>query len=178
VGATTLDAHRYFCEGAECGDGVPGVAIAPVVEFTAGAGGGSSAVRRRTDGVDTRSNNGGQQGQAATREHPCGASVMQTVTDARHRPRLAYVIEVYRLAQAKEAFLEWWGRELTQSTHGYRMWQEYCVENSYEPSDMAGFPNTVMVVADFIASLQVINTPLYLIKEALTAIKGLFEVAK
>jgi hypothetical protein len=93
------------------------------------------------------------------------------------------VIEVYRLAQARESFLEWWWRELTQSTrrkrlHGYRMWQEYCVENEYEPSDMAGFPNAVMVVADFIKSLQVINTSSYLIKEALTAVRGLFEVAK
>jgi integrase len=52
------------------------------------------------------------------------------------------------------------------------------MENGYEPKDMAGFPNTAMVVADFISSLQVISTPLYLIKEALTAVKGLFEIAK
>jgi hypothetical protein len=108
---------------------------------------------------------------------------MQTVTDERHRPGIAFAVEIYRLAQVKEAFLEWWWRELTQSTrrkrlHGYRMWQEYCVENGYDPSDMAGFPNTVTIVADFIASLQVTSTPLYLIKEALTAVKGLFEVAK
>jgi hypothetical protein len=43
---------------------------------------------------------------------------------------------------------------------------------------MATFPNAVMVVADFIASMQVVDTPLYLIKEAVTAVKGLFEVAK
>jgi hypothetical protein len=58
------------------------------------------------------------------------------------------------------------------------MWQEYCVENGYEPNDMARFPNTPMVVSDFTSSLQVISTPLYLIKEALTAVKGLFEIAK
>jgi hypothetical protein len=52
------------------------------------------------------------------------------------------------------------------------------VENAYELSNKAGFPNAVMVVADFIASLQAINTSVCLIKEALTAVKGLFEVAK
>jgi hypothetical protein len=58
------------------------------------------------------------------------------------------------------------------------LWQKYGVENRYEPGDMATFSNTVMVVAEFIASMQVGDTPLYLIKEAVTAVKGLSEVAK
>jgi hypothetical protein len=43
---------------------------------------------------------------------------------------------------------------------------------------MVTLPNAVIVVADFIASMQVVDTPLYLIREALTAVKGLFEAAK
>jgi hypothetical protein len=63
---------------------------------------------RRADGVDTQANNGREQGQVATGQHPYGASVLQTVTDEIHRPGLAFVIEVYKLAQAKESYLEWW----------------------------------------------------------------------
>jgi hypothetical protein len=108
---------------------------------------------------------------------------MQTITDERHKPGAAFLVEVYRLAQAKEDFLVWWWNGLTPSTrrkrlHGYRMWQECCLENGHSPADMAGFPNAAMVVADFISSLQVVGTPIYLIKEALVAVKGLFEVAK
>jgi hypothetical protein len=56
------------------------------------------------------------------------------------------------------------------------MWEEYCVESGYGPADMSRFKNVVLVVSEFLASLEVVDTPLYLIKEALTAVKAMFEI--
>jgi hypothetical protein len=56
------------------------------------------------------------------------------------------------------------------------MREEYCVESGYGPADMSRFKNVVLVVSEFLASLEVVDTPLYLIKEALTAVKAMFEI--
>ena len=57
------------------------------------------------------------------------------------------------------------------------MWQEFCVENDYTPQLMGTFPNPAMIVARFISTLDVVSTPIYLIKEAMTAVKSLLEIA-
>jgi hypothetical protein len=91
------------------------------------------------------------------------------------------VVEVFRLHSVKEAFLVWWFNKFSDSArrkrlHGWRMWHDYCVENNYEPSDMSKLLNPAVVVADFVASLQMVDIQIYLIKEAVTkesdSIKG------
>jgi hypothetical protein len=96
---------------------------------------------------------------------------------------MAFVVEVFRLHSVKEAFLVWWFNKFSDSArrkrlHGWRMWHDYCVENKYEPTDMSKLPNPAIVVADFVASLEMVDTQIYLIKEAVTAVKSLMEVAE
>jgi hypothetical protein len=146
-----------------------GVAIPSLVKLSAGASGHSGKVGEVSDGTLPQSNNGREQGDITTGEHPYGLAVLSAVTDERHRHGAAFLVEVYRQAQARQAFRLWWLSGLTQSTcwkglHGYRLLQGYCVGNSDEPSNMAMFPNAVLVVSDYIARLQVVE--------------GLFEVAK
>jgi hypothetical protein len=102
---------------------------------------------------------------------------VSAVRDERHKLSMSFVVEVFMLSKAKERFLAWWFNKFTDATrrkrlHGWRMWREYWEENSYEPSNMSQFDNPAMVVADFIASLEVIDTQIYLIKEAVTSVVG------
>jgi hypothetical protein len=95
---------------------------------------------------------------------------------------MAFVIEVCRLSRAKESFLAWWFNKFTDSARGkrlrgWRIWQDYCVENGYEPAQTRQLPNPVLVVADFVASLEVVDTQIYLTKEVITAVKSSMEVA-
>jgi hypothetical protein len=73
-----------------------------------------------SNGALARTNNGGEQGEVATGEHPSGFAILRSVTDERHRNGAAFLGEVYRRAQAKEAFLLWWWNGLTQSTRRKR----------------------------------------------------------
>jgi hypothetical protein len=50
------------------------------------------------------------------------------------------------------------------------------MENEVHPEGMKGFSNPGMEVTYFIQALGQMSTPFYLIKEALTAVKELFEV--
>jgi hypothetical protein len=49
-------------------------------------------------------------------------------------------------------------------------------ETETQPEEMKGFSNPGMEVAYFIQAMSQMSTPFYLIKEALTAVKELFEV--
>jgi hypothetical protein len=103
------------------------------------------------------------------------------VTDERHRPGIVFAVEVFRIGGMREVQLKWWFKSKTVSTrrqrlHGWRLWQAYCVENGVQPEAMKGFSNPGMEVAYFIQAMSQMSTPFYLIKEALTAVKELFEV--
>jgi hypothetical protein len=63
-----------------------------------------------------------------------------------------------------------------QRLHGWRLWQAHCVENVIELEGMRKFANPGVEVAYFIMALSQMGTPYYLGKEALTAVKELFEV--
>jgi hypothetical protein len=103
------------------------------------------------------------------------------VTDDRHRPGMVFVVEVWRIGGMKENHLRWWFETKSVSTrrqrlHGWRLWQAHCVENAIEPEGMRGFAHPGMEVAYFIMAMSQMGTPYYLVKEALTAVKELFEV--
>jgi hypothetical protein len=81
----------------------------------------------------------------------------------------------------KENHLKWWFETKSDSTrrqrlHGWRLWQAHCVENAIEPEAMGKFSNPGMEVAYFMMAMSQMSTPYSLIKEALTAVKELFEV--
>ena len=104
------------------------------------------------------------------------------MTDDRHRPGMGFLVEVARLAGMKEDHLQWWWSRIPESTrrkrlHGWRMWQDYCMENGYQPADMRTFTNPVLEVSRFLATLETVGTPIYLVKEALTAVRALLEMA-
>ena len=61
------------------------------------------------------------------------------MTDDRHRPGMAFIVEVAKLAGMKEDHLEWWWSKMPESSrrkrlHGWRMWHDYCVKNDYHPA--------------------------------------------
>jgi hypothetical protein len=164
-----------------CVDGISGVAVETLVELTSGYGGTAGQVGPFGDSTDPRSDNGPEQGEATSGVLHYGAAVVQAVRDERHRPGMAFVVEECRFAGLSEKYLTWWLDKMGDSTrrkrlHGWRMWQDYCMENEYGPAEMWRFKNVVMVVSEFLASLEVVDTPLYLIKEALTAVKAMFEI--
>jgi hypothetical protein len=104
------------------------------------------------------------------------------VTDERHRPGAEFVVEVCRIGGMKERFLIWWVAGMTHSVrrqrlHGWRLWQGYSVENGLEPAEMVRLSNPALEVAYFVQAMSQMGTPFYLIKESMTAIKELFEIA-
>jgi hypothetical protein len=81
----------------------------------------------------------------------------------------------------KENHLKGWVETKSASTrrqrlHGWRLWQAHCVENAVEPEGMRKFANPGMEVAYFIMAMSQMGTPHYLVREALTAVKELFEL--
>jgi hypothetical protein len=108
-------AENTFGAATTDGDGVPGVAVRSMVELSARAGGHSGETGGVSGGALARTDNGGEQGKLAAGEHPYGFAVLRSVTDERHRHGAAFLVEVYRLAHAKGAFLSWWWNGLTQS---------------------------------------------------------------
>jgi hypothetical protein len=94
---------------------------------------------------------------------------------------MVFVVEVCRIGSMKENHLRWWFETKSVSTrrqrlHGCRLWQAHCVEHAIEPEGMRGFANPGMEVAYVIMAMSQMGTPYYLVKEALTAVKELFEL--
>jgi hypothetical protein len=74
---------------------------------------------------------------------------------------MRFLAEVARIGGSKEEDFAWWiglfgGETLRHRLHGWRLWQSFCVENEFEPQNM--------------------DTPQYLIKDTLPAIKDLFSL--
>jgi hypothetical protein len=95
---------------------------------------------------------------------------------------MEYVVEVCRLASVEEPHLVWWLNSKSESTrrqrlHGWRLWQEFCVENEVGPEGLATLVNPAITISRFIKANDEMNTPFYLIKESMTAIKELLEIA-
>jgi hypothetical protein len=91
------------------------------------------------------------------------------------------VVEVCRIGGMKENHLKGWFESKSASTrrqrlHGWRLWQAHCVENVIEVEGMRKFANPGMEVANFIMAMSQMGTPHYLVREALTAVKELFEL--
>jgi hypothetical protein len=169
-------------EAEGCCNGDPGMAFQTLVESDATASAESNQLGGGVRGSDSGPYLGSESGENAARELPYGEAVIKAVTDERHRPGMAFVVEVFRIGKVKESFLVWWFNKFSESArrkrlHGWRMWQDYCVPNNFSLSDMSELHNPAMVVADFVSSLEVVDTQIYLIKEAVTAVKSLLEVA-
>jgi hypothetical protein len=163
------------------GDGGTRVAIKAMVEHGSWKSEEDGKAGESGGGVREGTVDGGEPSEAAPGQHAYGLAVIQQVTDERHRPGTVFVVEVCRIGGMREIQLEWWfslktGWTRRQRLHGWRLWQAYCVENEVQPEGMKGFSNLGMEVAYFIQAMSQMSTPFYLIKEALTAVKELFEV--
>jgi hypothetical protein len=82
----------------------------------------------------------------------------------------------------EESYLVWWfevkGESIRRKRlHGWRLWQAFSVENEVWPERLGRLENPAMTISLFVKASDEMNTPFYLIRESMTAIRELLEIA-
>jgi hypothetical protein len=94
---------------------------------------------------------------------------------------MAFATEVCRRSNMKENVLKFWFARRTEGArkarlHGWRLWYTHCVENDYSVETMTRpQSNPVMLIREFMISMDKQGVKDYKIREAMLAVLELFK---
>jgi hypothetical protein len=96
---------------------------------------------------------------------------------------MRFVVECGKAAGVTEQFLFNWFDYKSKETrrkrlHGWRLWQEFCLEKGYTGEDLKAADNPPIIVTQFLWYLEEKGIKAYRVSEAYTAVHALWEIIR